>query len=238
MEDAASWLQNIGPQNRAWSVGIELTTRVKDTDTVSSFDDVEITNRARYRQVSKIVCGLLLDSPRLIRLCFQDLFNHSNPPILACAQNCEEWINEACKIAENLYMDFQPFFAEALARGRKPSRLCDIFHINCEIFEDKEWMSLETQDYCLEDSQVSDAMNAFRDHLEWLLELHSKGLGRPSSGHVSLSSIKVGVNICRYLEQSSVVACLKLVKDQSQIAMSPEISVEGVREALKQTHIG
>ncbi|KAH0423218.1 hypothetical protein CcaCcLH18_12357 [Colletotrichum camelliae] len=182
MEDAASWLLNIGPQNRAMLRGIELMTRVKDIDTVSSFDDVETTNRARYRQVSKL-----------------DLFNPGTPPILACAQNSEEWINEAYKIAENLYMDFQPFFAEALARGRRPSRLCDIFDINREIFEDKEWMSLETQDYCLDDSQVSDAMAAFRDHLEWLLELHSKGLGRPSSGHASLSSIKVGVNICRHV---------------------------------------
>ncbi|KAF0328747.1 hypothetical protein GQ607_004159 [Colletotrichum asianum] len=196
MEDAASWLLNIGPKNRALLRGIRLTTRVKDTHPACSYDYVT-TDRDRYRQVAKLVSGLLANSSGLECLGFQYLFNPSNPPILSYAR--EEWINKAYKIAEELYVDFQSFFAEALARGRRPSQMCDIVHINWEIFQDREWMSLETEDSRLEDSQTIDAMNAFGDHLNWLLELHSKGLGHPSPSSSSLSSIKVGMNICRYV---------------------------------------
>ncbi|KAH9237537.1 hypothetical protein K456DRAFT_1759620 [Colletotrichum gloeosporioides 23] len=204
MEDAASWLLNIGPQNRALLRGIRLTTRVKDTHPACSYDYVA-TDRDRYRQVSKLVSGLLANSSGLECLGFQYLFNPSNPPILSHAR--EEWINKAYRIAEELYVDFQSFFAEALARGRRPSQMCDIVHINWEIFQDREWMSLETEDNRLEDSQTVDAMNAFGDHLNWLLELHSKGLGHPSPSSSSLSSIKVGMNICRYLQQSTAISC-------------------------------
>ncbi|KAF4913286.1 hypothetical protein CGCVW01_v010904 [Colletotrichum viniferum] len=196
MEDAASWLLNIGLQNRAFLRGIRLTTRVKDTHPACSYDYVT-TDRDRYRQVAKLVSGLLAASSGLECLGFQYLFNPSNPPILSHAR--EEWINKAYRIAEELYVDFQSFFAEALALGRRPSEMCDIVHINWEIFQDREWMSLETEDNRLEDSQTIDAINAFGDHLNWLLELHSKGLGHPSPSSSSLSSIKVGMNICRYV---------------------------------------
>ncbi|KAF4878595.1 hypothetical protein CGCSCA1_v002340 [Colletotrichum siamense] len=175
MEDAASWLLNIGPQNRALLRGIRLTARVKDTHPACSYDYVA-TDRDRYRQVSKLVSVLLANS-------------------------------------SELYVDFQSFFAEALARGRRPSQMCDIVHINWEIFQDREWMSLETEDNRLEDSQTIDAINAFGDHLNWLLELHSKDIWNRAP-------------LCP----------AKLVRDQSHIAIPPEISDEGVREELHQTH--
>ncbi|KAF4834281.1 hypothetical protein CGCTS75_v003273 [Colletotrichum tropicale] len=175
MEDAASWLLNIGPQNRALLRGIRLTTRVKDTHPACSYDYVT-TDRDRYRQVAKLVSGLLANS-------------------------------------SELYVDFQSFFAEALACGRRPSHMCDIVHINWEIFRDREWLSLESEDCLLEDSQTIDAMNAFGDHLNWLLELHSKGIWNRAPSCPA-----------------------KMVRDQSHVATPPEISDEGVREELHQTH--